>query len=89
MRILQEALTNIIKHAGASRATLIASADSVGIEIRVIDDGHGRQREPSTAGMERGLPNMRQRAERIGGQVDVVFAATGTCVALRMPLSRT
>lgn len=90
MRILNEALTNAEKHAGASRVSVrVKHADGV-LEMRVEDDGAGFE-TGSQAGPGEGhlgLTVMRQRAEDAGGTVDVTSTpGTGTLVILRLPLA--
>jgi signal transduction histidine kinase len=84
MRIVQEALTNVIKHSGARHATLSAWSDGHSVSIRLTDDGAGPQPEHREG---RGLANMRTRAQRLQGSVDVKFGKTGTEVLLRFPLA--
>ncbi len=86
LRILQEGLTNIIKHAGACTARLTAAVDGAWIDIQLADDGRGG---PAAAGGEastgRGLANMRYRATQMGGHCDIRLTPSGTLVALRLP----
>jgi signal transduction histidine kinase len=64
-RIVQEALTNVVRHAGARRATvsLRYGADAIGLEI--VDDGAGPSPGPTAPG--HGLLGMRERAASSGG----------------------
>jgi signal transduction histidine kinase len=64
-RIVQEALTNTLKHAGASRASVCVRYDADALELEVADDGVGAD---STDG-GRGLVGMRERAALFGGDV--------------------
>ena len=87
-RIVLEALTNVIRHAQASRCSIRfsvshnASSDILGIEIQ--DDGKGMP-EDHRAG--NGLRSMRERAEEIGGACVIESgAAQGTCVNVNVPL---
>ena len=68
-RIVQEALTNIQRHAQASHVWVALRADAEGLELTVEDDGVGltRPAEISPPGHGVGLPGMRERAERLGG----------------------
>lgn len=82
-RIAQEALANAFRHARASEigVRLIFSDDAISLEVR--DDGIGFS-EGDTSG--RGLDNIRQRAEELGGEVSVESAAgRGTLVRARLP----
>lgn len=64
--VVQEALTNVLKHAAARRARVaVAGTDDV-LEIVITDDGHGAA--PSGAGL--GIPGMRSRVEALGGTLE-------------------
>ena len=65
-RIVQEALTNAIKHAGASAAEVRVRRTADEVELEVVDDGHG----PSGNGRGQGLIGMRERASLLGGEVE-------------------
>jgi signal transduction histidine kinase len=85
LRIAQEALTNVLKHACATQVHVgLALADGV-IELQVADDGHGMTSN-GTAGTGRGLSGMRQRAERLGAQLAIDSGPNGTQVSLRLPV---
>ena len=94
LRILQEALTNALKHSGATRIAVSTAVDpaSGAVSIKVADDGHGFSTDAAlaeprvTAG--RGLANMRRRAEALGGSVRMDSGAGGTTVTLGLPGAR-
>jgi signal transduction histidine kinase len=67
-RIVQEALTNVLRHAGARAVTVVARADADMLTIVVADDGTGPQRPSSGAGA--GVRGMRERAEALGGTLE-------------------
>jgi signal transduction histidine kinase len=69
-RIVQEALTNTVRHAGASRATISLAYERHVLEIEVVDDGSGADGQPNGSGRGRGLLGMRERAKRLGGSLD-------------------
>ena len=86
-RIAQEALQNVVKHAGVPEASLELSTHNGTVELSVRDRGKGFA--PSTqrrsAGM--GLLGMRERAILAGGQIEVVSSpGTGTEVRARIPI---
>ena len=84
-RIVQEALTNVLKHAGPARATVVLEygEDHLGVEVR--DDGRGPAARPS-AGY--GLVSMQQRAAMLGGTLTAGPAgARGFRVWARLPLT--
>ena len=67
-RIVQEALTNALKHAGPTRARVDISYAGETLEIRVADDGHGPVRH-GTGRVGHGLIGMRERVALYGGQL--------------------
>jgi signal transduction histidine kinase len=66
-RIVQEALTNTLRHAGASRAEVRIGYDSAAVEVEVRDDGRGAA--AGDAGGH-GLVGMRERASMLGGSLE-------------------
>ncbi|MFI9048569.1 sensor histidine kinase [Streptomyces sp. NPDC053427] len=64
-RIVQEALTNVVKHAGADRAEVRLHWRDGGLEIRVVDDGRGTGKNLPSGG--NGLSGLRERAAACGG----------------------
>jgi signal transduction histidine kinase len=88
MRIVQEALTNVRKHAAASEVT-VSIADKDGcLSIAVEDNGRGF--DPATVGQDGngrfGLHTMRERARGIGGRLQVASApGAGTTVIVNVP----
>ena len=66
-RILQEALTNVLKHAPRARASACISREGGELRIDVVDDGAGRSASIGATG--HGLLGMRERAELYGGTV--------------------
>lgn len=84
-RVAQEALTNIERHANASRVRIVVTS-SAGIQLLVEDDGKGfakgQKRRPS-AGM--GLRNMQERMEHFGGSLDLITSPQGTTLRARLP----
>jgi signal transduction histidine kinase len=82
-RVAQEALTNIIRHAEASRAEVELSAIEEGVRLRVVDDGAG-PRHDARAGS--GIQGMRERAVLVGGRLTVGSPGVrGTEVVLEVP----
>ncbi|GAB3958401.1 sensor histidine kinase [Actinoallomurus acanthiterrae] len=61
-RIIQEALTNAIRHAGPATATVLLRYDADRVTVEITDDGHG-----SDAAAGNGIRGMRERAATIGG----------------------
>lgn len=88
--IVTEALTNIWKHAGVEVATVIVRRVNDHAVVQMVDDGHGF--DPVEVGSEQtglGLWNMRERAQEIGGDIDIRSSiGNGTQVTVSVPLSR-
>lgn len=86
LRVAQEALTNVVKHAGASEVDVRLKFVRGQLVLEVRDNGIGAAGvgEDSEG---RGLTNMRTRAGELGGHVDVYGGSGGTRVTLQVPLS--
>jgi signal transduction histidine kinase len=69
-RIVQEALTNVTRHARAHAATVQISADDGQLVVEVSDDGLGAAAAPSVVGGGNGIPGMRERAAALGGKLE-------------------
>lgn len=89
LRIVQEALTNIRKHANATQANLHARRDANHLELTISDNGHGfepdRQRPDRSPTF--GLSTMRERADAIGAEFYLnTKPGIGTTLTIRLPL---
>jgi len=83
-RIVQEAVTNAVKHAGAEEVDVEVRESGGAVEVSVRDAGRGFEPEGSTAGF--GLVGMRERVESLGGTLAVQSApGAGTTVTARLP----
>lgn len=87
LRILQESITNIIKHARASTIVMTTRPEGDFVTITVTDDGAGFDVDKAT-GVGKGLTNQMRRAEAIGGRVDWSSDATGSRFRLSLPVTR-
>ncbi len=87
LRIVQEAVANVLKHAGATEVVVSAglSVDGARILLSVRDNGRGFPSEAPRRG-GRGLGNMRQRATAVGGDVKVTGGPSGSIVTLALPV---
>jgi two-component system sensor histidine kinase UhpB len=82
VRIVQEGLTNIVRHAGASRAELAIVRRAGGLHVTLSDNGRGRDGRPSAqAGCGFGLAGMAERVAALGGQLEFTTrpAAASAC----------
>lgn len=88
-RIVQEALTNIVRHAGASEVRVALASTPDGITVEVDDDGRGLPAADEDGASLRaglGLTSMRERAALMGGTLELSEAALGGLrVAVRVP----
>ena len=85
-RLFQEALTNIIRHAGAAHAWIRVTYAGSELRLRVEDDGHGAPPGPATGGGT-GIVGMRERVEALGGELRTgPRPGGGFQVAARVPL---
>ena len=82
-RIVQEALTNVVRHSAASRATIVLDRDADALVVTVLDDGSGIPADSIERG---GLRGMRERAELVDGALTVASGSNGgTEVTARLP----
>jgi two-component system sensor histidine kinase UhpB len=86
LTVAREALTNIARHADAHAAELDLSDDGVAFRLEVIDDGRGFDASAQSAAGHHGIANMRQRAARLGGTLEVASqTGRGTRIILTLP----
>lgn len=85
-RVIQEALTNVARHAHATRADVLLKRRGNGLVIVVEDDGVGFEPEQAGAGQRLGMLGMRERAEMLGGELIVESApGKGTTIVVEVP----
>lgn len=84
-RIVQEALTNVARHADATRVTLSLRSDNQAVILCIADNGQGAQRAAEPAGKSFGLLGVRERAHMLGGAVDI-HTAHGKGFALNVTI---
>jgi signal transduction histidine kinase len=78
LRILQEAFSNIVKHARAKTITVQTGFTEEYVFIKIADDGCGFTRDREG----RGLTNMRKRAQALGAKLDLMPSPAGTTLSL-------
>ena len=87
-RVLQEALTNVARHAEASGVKIHLRAKGEMMTLEVRDDGKGVTDNALASAWSIGLTGMRERAGALGGRVDIRRLETGgTAVIIHMPLA--
>ncbi len=84
LRIAQEALQNVLKHAQAQHVVVTLRRDDGGLLLEVEDDGVGFEPDaPETRSRRLGLTSMEERAQRLGGTLEIRSApGTGTKIRL-------
>jgi PAS domain S-box-containing protein len=87
-RIVQEALTNVARHAGVTAAKVEVWASTESLGVRIQDQGRGFDPEMGLAGPSSGLAGMRERARLLGGSFTIQSSpGHGACFLMRLPLS--
>ncbi len=91
-RVLQEALTNVHRHSGASEAQVSSWQDSGRVILEIRDNGRGMPQDLLThfrehgVGMGVGLAGIRERARELGGRMEVESDGCGTLVRVLIPV---
>jgi len=86
-RILQETLTNVARHAQATRVEVVKQKERDQLVLRISDNGRGFDPEDPSISKSLGLLGMRERAAILGGRVDIASApGKGTTVTAWIPL---
>lgn len=90
LRLVQEALTNAVRHSGAKVVTITLRRQADALDVCVFDDGQGTGQGAGL--VERngghGLANMRARAEALGASLTLSSSPLGSCIVLGLPLTR-
>lgn len=94
LRIVQEGLTNVARHAGASRVELDIRRQGERLQIALRDNGRGRGSRSAQAGSGLGLTGMAERIALLGGQLNLNNRAAGgfaleACLPLSLSLEET
>jgi signal transduction histidine kinase len=85
-RLVQEALTNVAKHAQADTVRVVVGTMGGRLKVEIADDGRGFERDAATSGF--GLAGMRERVELSGGELVIEPTAAGTTIHAMLPVSR-
>jgi signal transduction histidine kinase len=83
-RIVQESLTNVLKHSAAARATVLVTREAERLAIEVSDPGPSAARHRGGSGQ--GLRGMYERLAALGGRVEAGPVEDGFCVRAEMPV---
>jgi signal transduction histidine kinase len=90
LAIANEALSNIARHSGATRAMLWVETNGDGsLRLTIQDNGHGFDPSTRSGVGHQGLTNMRSRSEMIGADMELTSGSAGTTIDIRLPIDRT
>ncbi len=89
-RIVQEGLTNVHRHSGSTRAAIRVSLTESEVRLAVKDEGAGAEprygsAEDDIVRLGVGIPGMRERAQQLGGHMDIDSGPAGTTVTVALP----
>jgi signal transduction histidine kinase len=85
-RVIQEGLTNVVRHANARQVRLALTSDDHRYLLLLIDDGSGMRLNDTQFRWSHGLAGMRQRVQALGGQFSIESSpATGTTLRIELP----
>jgi PAS domain S-box-containing protein len=87
-RILQEALTNVARHAAAKAVSIVFVRSATALKVAVTDNGHGFNLRAVAVSTNRlGIQGMRERAAMLGGTIRFTSKGTGTRILVEIPLT--
>ena len=86
-RVLQEALSNVERHARATSVEVVLTQSTAGVDLVVRDDGVGITGRQARSAASLGLTGMRERAQSMGGRLGVT-GSSGRGTTVRLHLSR-
>lgn len=85
-RVAQEALTNISKHAGATRCEVDLTVAAGVLSLEISDDGRGLSQQDLAKARSFGIRGLRERASTVDGWIDLTSSPQGTTLILSVPL---
>jgi signal transduction histidine kinase len=88
-RTAQEALTNVSKHAFATRVSVDLTVAGKVMSLEVTDNGRGLSQEDLAKARSFGIRGLRERAAQVGGWVELASGPGGTTLILSVPLEST
>ncbi len=88
LRISQEAITNVVKHAAATRAKIELRFNPQAVILQVTDNGKGFAQDKCAGPKDGhfGLLGISERTERLGGRVQIASSASGTSISVEIPI---
>jgi PAS domain S-box-containing protein len=91
LRVVQEALTNVHRHARATQVSVTIQVDGLNLKLRIADNGVGLPvtQDDSFPELGVGIPGMRSRVRQFGGKLSLTGSRQGTTVRASIPLHPT
>jgi signal transduction histidine kinase len=88
LRVVQEALTNVHRHARATRVSVTIQVNGPNLKLRITDNGIGLPvtKDDALTELGVGIPSMRSRVRQLGGEVSLTGSRRGTTVQASIPL---
>jgi signal transduction histidine kinase len=90
-RVVQEGLTNVLRHSGSPEAAIRIARDSQSVVMSIVDKGEGIPAEKlakvQTYGSGVGLAGMRERVRQLGGSMKIESNSGGTAIRIGLPIS--
>lgn len=87
-RILQESLTNVIRHAKASKVEVVLSKESGWLGMQISDNGIGLRQDQTKRGQTFGLQGIDERIQMLGGELKIEsMPGKGTSLTISMPVA--
>jgi len=83
--VVAEGLANVLKHSGATEASVTINANGSCLQVAIVDDGHGFDPD---AVSESGLRGLRDRVEALGGHVEIGSGRSGTRLDVSLPATQ-
>ncbi|MBL7711807.1 MAG: hypothetical protein JNL13_05060 [Chitinophagaceae bacterium] len=87
LRIIQEAVTNIIKHARAKKVEILLYEEAEHLILTISDDGIGLGKQAAQKKSNLGLQSIRRRVEYLGGKINIDSEVKGTEITISIPLA--
>jgi PAS domain S-box-containing protein len=91
LRVVQEALTNVHRHARATRVSVTIQVDGPNLKLRISDNGIGLPvtKDDALPDLGVGIPSMRSRVRQLGGDMSLMGTRRGMSVRISIPLHPT
>ncbi|MFN0257586.1 sensor histidine kinase [Pedobacter ureilyticus] len=86
LRVIQEAITNIIKHAKAKKVEILIYQDEGQLVLNIIDDGVGLSEKRNSTSKSLGLESIRRRVQYLNGEMKISSDGKGTEIVVTIPL---